>query len=152
VRKLAEGQYDAILLATAGVRRLELDLEGLDWLELAPEVMLPAPGQGALAIETRADDPATEPLTLLHDAEVATCVGAERRLLERLGGGCHLPLGCLATAEGGSVRLQAILGEIDDELTAARVSRVGAAAPSPEAAAQACFQALRLAAPEAVDG
>jgi hydroxymethylbilane synthase len=150
VRKLRDGQYDAIVLASAGIDRLGLDLRDLERIDLAPEVMLPAPGQGALAIETRAGDPAVEPLLELHDPAAARCVGAERRLLEMLGGGCHLPLGCLAADMDGSIRLQAVLGEIDDEMTRAVVARVAARAPGEEAAARACFEALKLAMPEVV--
>ena len=150
IRKLRDGDYDAILLAAAGVRRLELEIEDLEWVELTPEVMLPAPGQGALAIETRADDKVTQPLTALHDPAVARCVGAERRLLELLGGGCHLPLGCLASEDETGIRLRAVLGEIDDEVSRATVSRVGSLAQDPESAARVCFEALRLAMPEVV--
>ncbi|MBD3855815.1 MAG: hydroxymethylbilane synthase [Acidobacteria bacterium] len=150
IRKLRDGDYDAILLAAAGVRRLELEIDDLEWVELTPEVMLPAPGQGALAIETRADDKVTQPLTALHDPAVARCVGAERRLLEMLGGGCHLPLGCLASEDETGIRLRAVLGEIDDEVTRATVSRVGSLAQDPESAARVCLEALRLAMPEVV--
>ena len=152
VRKLREGNYDAILVAAAGVRRLGLEIDDLDHLELAPEVMLPAPGQGALAIETRAGDERTQPLSALHDPLVARCVGAERRLLELLGGGCHLPLGCLASEDDTGLRLQAVLGEVDDGVTRATVSKVGSLAQDPESAARVCFEALRLAMPEAVSG
>jgi hydroxymethylbilane synthase len=144
VGKLRDGAYDAILLAAAGVGRLELDLDGLDAVELRPEVMLSAPGQGALAIETRHADPSTRPLADLHDSRIAGHVDAERALLAMLGGGCHLPLGCLATDVDDGVRLQAVLGEIDEDVTHASVSRVGAAAPTPELAARACFEALRI--------
>ena len=150
IRKLRDGDYDAILLAAAGIRRLELEIDDLDWVELAPEVMLPAPGQGALAIEARTNDKITQPLSALHDPSVARCVGAERRLLELLGGGCHLPLGCLASEDETGIRLQAVLGEIDDEVTRATVSRVGSLAQDPESAARVCFEALRLAVPEGV--
>lgn len=150
LRKLRDGQYDAILLAAAGVRRLELELGDLEVVELPPEVMLPAPGQGALAIETRADDPATSSLATLHDPKVGRCVTAERRLLDLLGGGCHLPLGCLATEDEAGLRLQAVLGEIDEAVTRAEVSRVSGLAQEPETAARVCFEALRLAMPEAV--
>ena len=150
IRKLRDGDYDAILLATAGVRRLELEIDDLECVELAPEVMLPAPGQGALAIETRADDKITRPLSALHDPAVSRCVGAERRLLELLGGGCHLPLGCLASEDKTGIRLQAVLGDIDEEVTRATVSRVGGLAQDPESAARVCFEALRLAMPEVV--
>ncbi len=145
ITKLRDGDYDAILLAAAGVGRLEIDLSDLDTAELAPEVMLPAPGQGALAIECRRNDDLTRPLEALHDLEVATHVTAERRLLDLLGGGCHLPLGCLATTDDSGIRLQAILGTIDDQVTHATVARVGAVAPNADLAADACFEALRLA-------
>jgi len=151
IQKLRDGGYDAILLAAAGVGRLEIDLGDLDTLELVPEVMLPAPGQGALAIECRADDELTRPLTALHDGEIAAAVGAERSLLEMLGGGCHLPLGCLATTRNGETRLRAVLGEIDDDVTEARVARVGAVAPTPDVATKACFEALKEAMPNIVE-
>ncbi len=151
IRKLRDGDYDAILLAAAGVRRLALDLDDLEVVELAPEVMLPAPGQGALAIETRATDAPTRPLAALHDQAVARCVRAERTLLELLGGGCHLPLGCLATEDETGLRLQAALGEIDDEATRSTISRVSGVADEPETAARVCFEALRLAMPEVVE-
>lgn len=150
IRKLREGEYDAILLAAAGVRRLEPEIDDLDCVELTPDVMLPAPGQGALAIETRANDTINQPLSALHDPAVARCVGAERRLLELLGGGCHLPLGCLASEDETGLRLQAVLGEIDDEVTRATVSRVGSLAQDPESASRVCFEALRLAMPDVV--
>jgi hydroxymethylbilane synthase len=150
IRKLREGGYDAILLAAAGLRRLDLKIDDLECVELPPEVMLPAPGQGALAIEALVGNEATRQLSVLHDPAVARCVGAERRLLELLGGGCHLPLGCLASEDESGIRLQAVLGVIDDEVTRATVSRVGSLAQDPESAARVCFEALRLAMPEAV--
>jgi hydroxymethylbilane synthase len=150
IRRLRDGEYDAILLATAGVRRLGLSLDDLDNVELAPEVMLPAPGQGALAIETRAGDPLTQPLKDLNDSAVARCVEAERSLLKALGGGCQLPLGCLGTEDESGIRLQAVLCEVDDCVTTASVSRVGGLAPNPETVARVCFEALRLAMPGAV--
>ncbi len=150
IRKLRDGGYDAILLAAAGVARLQLDLEGLVAVELPFESMLPAPGQGALAIETRAGEAESAGLRELHDHAVARCVEAERTLLALLGGGCHLPLGCLATREETGIRLQAVLGVIDDEATAATVARVGGAAADPGTAARICFEALRLALPGVV--
>jgi hydroxymethylbilane synthase len=152
INKLRNGDYDAILLAAAGVLRLELDLTDLDQLTLEHELMLPAPGQGALAIECRLNDPATSGLAELHDTEIAGCVGAERDLLNLLGGGCHLPLGCFASTNDSGVRLLAVLGAIDDEATSARVARVGGVAPDPKTAARICFEALRMAMPEVVTG
>ena len=151
IRKLHEGDYDAILLAAAGVQRLGLDLGDVECIELAPEIMLPAPGQGALAIEGRAGDPVTRRLAHLHDPAVARCVEAERGLLELLGGGCHLPLGCLATEDENGLRLRAVLGEIDDEVTQAQVARVGGLAIDPATAAQVCFEALKMAMPTVVN-
>jgi len=143
VNKLREGQYDAILLAAAGVSRLELDMHGLDFRELPPELMLPAAGQGALAIEVRRGDPATKEIATLHDSEAGRLAHAERHLLGLMGGGCHLPLGCLATAEeDGAIRLQAVLGAVDEDITRAVVTRVAAVAPDPEVAARACRLAL----------
>ncbi|HOC43581.1 MAG TPA: hydroxymethylbilane synthase [Thermoanaerobaculales bacterium] len=150
VGRLREGRYDAVVLAAAGVDRLALALDGLDRSDLPPEVMLPAPGQGALAIETRQHDDVTLALRRLDDPSAARCVGAERRLLALLGGGCHLPLGCLATEDGGAIRLQAALGAVDSGTGRAEVTRVAAVATAPQAAARACFEALRLAMPEAV--
>ncbi len=111
----AEGAYDATLLAAAGLRRLGHDLsagaltvnghsvslEVLDW-------MLPAPGQGAIAVETRDGDHAADLLRALHDESTARCVGAERLVLRYLGGGCHLALGALATESAGVLSLKAV--------------------------------------------
>jgi len=143
VRKLREGQYDAIVLAAAGLRRLNLDLEGLDEFDLPPLLMLPAAGQGALAIETRRDDPLTAGISVLDDPAVARLVHAERHLLELMGGGCHLPLGCMAAATaGGEIRLDAVLGVVDESITRAALRRVSAVAPDPGAVAQKCWEAL----------
>ena len=109
------GAYDATLLAAAGLRRLghdlstgELEIDGLP-LSLEPlEWMLPAPGQGAIAVETRIGDRAVELLRSLHDEGTARCVGAERLLLKHLGGGCHLALGSLARETCGTISLQAV--------------------------------------------
>lgn len=150
IQKLRDGDFDAILLAAAGVRRLGLEIDDLECVELAPEVMLPAPGQGALAVEARAGDELTRSLCGLHNSAVARCVEAERGLLELLGGGCHLPLGCLATEDDTGIRLQAVLGDIDDDATQATVSRVGGLAREPETTARICFEALRLAMPEVI--
>jgi hydroxymethylbilane synthase len=150
VAKLRAGGYDAILLAAAGVDRLGLDLEGLDRLDLPTDVMLPAPAQGALAIEARIDHPLFQKLARLHDSVVARAVSAERTLLQLLGGGCHLPLGCLATQDDVGLRLQAVLGEVDQSVSRAVVSRVATVAQDPETAARGCYEALRLAAPEVV--
>jgi hydroxymethylbilane synthase len=94
VRRLREGAYDAILIAQAGVARLGLDLDGLVARPLEVHTLVPAPGQGALAIQVRSSDARVGSIIgQLHDAETAAIVDAERSLLGRFGGGCSLPLG-----------------------------------------------------------
>lgn len=95
LRKALEGQYDAIILAGAGLTRLGLDKHVTEWLPL--EVMLPAPGQGALAVQCRADDAATlSLLAALEDESTRKAVTAERTFLSGLGGGCALPVAAYA--------------------------------------------------------
>lgn len=143
IEKLRHGAYDAILIAAAGVGRLGLDLSDLAAHELGPDAMLPAPGQGALAVETRAGDPATAVLERLHDPAIARLVAAERALLGLLGGGCHLPLGCLAADDPEGIVLDAVLGEVDEEITTARVARTRAVAADPATVAARCADDLR---------
>lgn len=143
IGKLRRGDYDAILVAAAGVGRLGLDTSDLLTRELGPAAMLPAPGQGTLAIETRAGDPSTAVLARLHDPAVALPVSAERTLLALLGGGCHLPLGCLAAVDDAGIALEAVLGEVDEDITTARVVRARAVAADPAGAAAACAAELR---------
>lgn len=107
VRKLREGQYAAIVLAEAGLSRLGLDLSGMYAYRLDPNVWLPAPGQGALGIETRTDEVGPVVKAVLHDPVTAALVTAERGLLARFEGGCHLPLGTLANAVDGVMTLSA---------------------------------------------
>jgi len=96
LRKLSDGMYDAIVLARAGLRRL--DLHWATYVVLEPELLPPAPGQGALAIQARAGDRATAHLVEpLHDPATAAAVRAERRLMVDLDGGCRLPIGALGT-------------------------------------------------------
>jgi len=104
LRKLSEGRVDAVVLASAGLERLGLT----QWVRerFAPLVMCPAPGQGALAIETRADDAATRAaVAFLDDPASRFAVTAERAALAALGGGCHVPIGvyCEPSAQGYSV-------------------------------------------------
>jgi hydroxymethylbilane synthase len=94
IDKLRQGQYDAILLARAGVLRLELDLSDLETIVLDPTSFIPAPAQGVLGLQTRVDDlVTTEILQKLHHSDVATRIGLERSVLRQMDGGCQLPLG-----------------------------------------------------------
>jgi hydroxymethylbilane synthase len=109
VRKLRAGEFDAILLAMAGLTRLGRVAEVTQALE--PEVLLPAPGQGAIALECRAEDAAVAAAVApLHHAPTADAVTAERAFLARLGGGCNVPLGAFAQRqESGGQRLRAFV-------------------------------------------
>jgi len=112
LRKLDEGAYDAIILAAAGLQRL--GLEQRITCPLAPEDMLPAVGQGALAIECcsdRADMLAL--LKPLHDEATAACVGAERALSRALAGSCNVPLAGYAEITGTQLRLRGFVGAPD---------------------------------------
>lgn len=97
LRKAMEGQFDAIILAGAGLTRLGLENNVTEWLPL--DVMLPAPGQGALAVQCRADDTTTlNLLTALEDDSTRKAVTAERAFLNGLGGGCSVPVAAYAEA------------------------------------------------------
>jgi hydroxymethylbilane synthase len=102
--------WSALVIAAAGLERLQPDLEGLTVAPLPFEVMLPAPGQGALALQTRKD--AEETIVLveaLNDAASLAAVKAERMLLHALGGGCEEPIAAYARPEpGGKLRLDAV--------------------------------------------
>ncbi len=112
IRKLDEGQYDAIILAEAGLRRLQL--ANRISLLLAPPTVLPAIGQGAIGIECRADDQRVrDVLKLITNKDVMACATAERSLLRHMRAGCHAPLGALTTLEDGTIQLDAVLLSTD---------------------------------------
>src|SRR5690606_9966878 len=114
--KLDAGDYDAIVLACAGLQRLGFDARIRARLD-APQ-WLPAPAQGAIAIETRDDDPRTAALcAALDDAATRTCVGAERAMNRALDGSCHVPVAALARIDGGMLRLQGLVGSASDGRT-----------------------------------
>jgi hydroxymethylbilane synthase len=104
LRKLRAGEYDAIILAGAGVVRLGYRQEITQWLSL--DHMLPAPGQGALAVQCRVDDPATLSLVgVLDHFDTRQAVTAERAFLAGLGGGCSLPVAAFATVNHEGITL-----------------------------------------------
>lgn len=128
IRKANEGQYDAIVLAAAGVTRLGLESHITQYLPL--EIMLPAPGQGALGIQYRAKDGQTRDLLFAiehHPSHVAAT--AERAFLSALGGGCSLPVGALASVEGGTIRLIGMVAAPDGS----RILRVADSGEAPQA-------------------
>lgn len=109
LRKLDEGQYQAIMLAAAGLRRLGWADRIAQYID--PAVMCPAVGQGALAIETRTDR--IEVAASLEHRDTRVAVTAERALLGALGGGCQVPIGANATVDGDTVHLRGIVAAPD---------------------------------------
>lgn len=110
LRKLDEGEFDAIILAAAGLIRLEFE-QRITAL-LTPEQSLPAIGQGAVGIECRSDDRRINALLApLHHADTATCVTAERALNHRLMGGCQVPIAGYAVLKGDRLWLRGLVGE-----------------------------------------
>lgn len=110
IRKVEEGRYDAAMLAVAGLERLGLLERASQVFE--PEEVLPAVGQGALALEARADD--LEVVTFasaLDHRETRLACEAERAFLRRLGGGCRLPFGALATVEAATLRIRSFIAD-----------------------------------------
>ena len=112
LRKLDSGEFDAVILASAGLRRLGF----ADRISAAIETdeMLPAVSQGALGLETRADDSQTVALvSRLDHAPTRSAVLAERALLRSLGGGCQVPIAAHATLDGGRLRLEGLVASLD---------------------------------------
>ncbi len=128
--KLDAGNYDAIVLACAGLQRLGFDarirlrMQAPDWL--------PAPAQGAIAIECRDDDAATAALcAALDHADTRTCVEAERAMNRALHGSCHVPVAGFATLDGARLRLHGMVGSASDGRTVR--ARAEGPADAPEA-------------------
>jgi hydroxymethylbilane synthase len=122
LKKVTAGEFDAVVLALAGVTRLGASDKVTEILP--PEIMLPAVGQGALGIETRSNDSQTEQLVAaLDDEETRACITAERALLAELEGGCQVPLGAWAQMENGEIVLDARVLSVDGEQELRRSAR-----------------------------
>ena len=112
LRKLEQAEYDAIILASAGLKRL--GKTELVKQILSTEIMCPAVGQGALGIEIRKGDGATrQHLEFLNDSAAQTTTSCERALLNRLGGGCQVPVGAFAEMRSGKLHLESVVAEPD---------------------------------------
>ena len=112
--KLDKGDYDALILASAGLERLEMSHRVSD--RISSKIILPAAGQGAVAIESRADDPIIEScLKALHHGHSSSCVTAERALVRVLDGGCRSPMAAFAQhdAKNKTIHLRALVGSSD---------------------------------------
>ena len=112
IAKFNESDLDAMILAFAGVHRLNLNEHIAQIIPF--EIMLPAVGQGAMAIEIRAEDvELKEFLKVFNDAETETCITAERAFLRTLEGGCQVPIGANATIENGEIHLEGMVGNLN---------------------------------------
>lgn len=114
IRRLAEKRFDAIMLARAGLLRLAPAIDGMTMEPIPLDRFLPAPAQGALALQVRADDAALiGRIGGLDHGDTRRSVTAERSFLMRFGGGCQIPLGAYARCEGGSIVLDGVVASRD---------------------------------------
>jgi hydroxymethylbilane synthase len=144
LRKLREGAYDAVVLAMAGLLRAGL-YDASFIRPLDPGVLLPASGQGALALQCRRDDERTRTiLASLNDPDTALCVNAERAVVGALEGDCHSPIAALATVGAGRIHLRAAVGARDGVPPVIRAS-ADADAREPRAAVDQVVQSLTAA-------
>ena len=140
-----DGEYDAAILAAAGVQRMQRDDAVSEYLDVG--VFTPAPGQAALGVECREDDMATRALlATIHDSDVGDLAEVERAFLRGIGGGCRSPIGAFAELHGGGVRLRAMVS--NESLT--NTVRVDQVLELQNAAARAEEIALGLV--ESIDG
>ena len=140
VRRLRDGRYDAIILAQAGIDRLEMDLGGLELFTLPYDVFLPAPAQGALALQIRRGDRDLETyLKSFNHQETELAVMAERQFLRSFGGGCHVPIGALGRIAGGNIELSGVVASADG----GRLIRKTLTGPDPKALGAALATALK---------
>jgi hydroxymethylbilane synthase len=138
LRKLAEGEVDGLVLAAAGLARLGLDPPHARRLRV--DEMVPAPGQGCLAIQVREDDRTTRAvISVLDHVASRRAFEAERTLVHLLGGGCDLPLGALAATKGDRIRMVALVATPDG----AKIIRTASESTDPGVAASTLAERLR---------
>ncbi len=117
IDKLRQGNYDAIVLANAGVSRLEIDLSEFQVEVLKPQDFIPAPAQGVLGLQIRVNDEKTRKyVSQMNNAEVKSIINIERGVLNKLNGGCQLPLGVYAEKIDGKFEVWTALGQEDGSL------------------------------------
>ncbi len=144
IRKLLSGQYDAIILAECGIERLRLSGEEFDieYMRMPPEDMPPAPGQGIIAIAARKDDTdIVKMLSSISHPETTAEALCERAFLKYVGGGCHVPLGCLATCSGDIIRIYAAVATPEGDEHAQVI--VEGSRTEPEEIGKRCASKLR---------
>jgi hydroxymethylbilane synthase len=136
IRKMEEGAFDAIVLAAAGLRRLGWEGKIREYLPV--ELSLPAIGQGALGIEAREGDARVAgAVAFLADRDATACVRAERGFLDRLGGGCQVPVAAHAVTEGDGIALSGLIGRPDGAVILRAARKGPASAPEALGAARA---------------
>jgi hydroxymethylbilane synthase len=139
LRKLDSGDYDALVLAAAGLRRLSHGHRVS--VALPPDACVPAPGQGIVAVEIRLDDHATRELVAaIDDAPAAAALTAERAVVERLGGGCQMPIGAHAHVTADRIHIAAVVISLDGE----RIVRAESTGTTADARAAGIEAAERL--------
>ncbi|MGH7773321.1 MAG: hydroxymethylbilane synthase [Candidatus Binatia bacterium] len=111
LKKLDQGEVDALIMAVAGLRRIGQEERASEYL--APEICLSAVAQGALGLESRDGDPVIDEVAFLHHLPTALEVMAERGFLKRLGGGCQIPVGACAWMSGDQIRLMGVVADVD---------------------------------------
>ena len=125
LQKLRDGQFDAIVLAMAGIKRLGLDMSDFEAIRLNPKEFVPAPAQGVLAWQAKkSNDDICKLLRKIHNKEVLRCTNIERTVLKMLDGGCHLPLGVYCEMDDlGYYHVYSILsGGLSQELHRVNIS------------------------------
>ncbi|WP_121021977.1 hydroxymethylbilane synthase [Helicobacter vulpis] len=129
LERLENGDFEAVILACAGVERLGVELPYQ--VPLSIEEMIPSMGQGALGVEMRANHPLLTQISSLNDPLSALCCGLERDFVRALGGGCQVPLGVHARLQGDQIEIRAMVGLLDGQ-TFIKERVVGARTRAPE--------------------
>jgi hydroxymethylbilane synthase len=139
LRKLDSGEYDAIVLAAAGLRRLQQRSRISAYLPIG--ACVPAPGQGVIAVEIRdGDAPVAAAAALVDDQTSSIALAAERAVVRRLGGGCQMPIGAYATVNGATLSVKAIV--VSPDGARAATAEIDGRADEPEAAGTAAAEQL----------
>ncbi len=126
IQKLREGQFGAIVLATAGLNRLKIDLSEFDVVQMHPREFVPAPAQGVLAYQTRSEDTEMRKIIVqIGDIDVARSTNVERKVLQMMDGGCHLPLGvyCEQDQLGNYHAWGAMANDVDGKVIRCNISQ-----------------------------
>jgi len=141
IEKLRSGNYDGIILAAAGIKRLDLNLNDLEVVPLNKKEFVPAPAQGVLAFQSRTDDLTIRRIVQkLHHSEVSTCTNVERKVLRMMDGGCQMPLGVFCEQDQmGNFHVYAAMSKNTNE----SLSRVKVSSSTSFGLAESVFEKLK---------